>query len=430
MRVALSSCFILVNEMSEPFPEDEPKADLLAAANLATELGESLRQQSAVAEFSRVALAAPSIAELLDEAARHAADGLGAPLSKVLEYLPAEDVLLVRAGVGWRDGVVGAAKLGTDTASPAGYALKTGRPVLSNHLAVEARFRTPALIAEHGVRRAINVVVRGEGEPFGVLEADSRDPGEFSEHDIAFLQSMANTLGLAIDRERERAACEVLLVEKEMLVQEAHHRVKNSLQLVQAVLSLQARAETAPSARRRLEETAQRVRTIAAVHERLYRAADEAVAGSTVVPGMVAVRPYLEALVADLCTMLGAEARQRSVTLSADEAAWPVADVPPLGLVLTELVTNAFKHGQGRVTVEFRHLSAGSGSATLTVADEGPGPPQGFDPLASSGLGMRLVVRLLRARNGRLAVEDDGDGAYFIAIFGPGGETTGRSRRP
>jgi two-component system, sensor histidine kinase PdtaS len=224
-------------KMSELFPQDEPTAVPRAATNLATDLDERLRQQRAVAEFSRFALAAPSISDLLDEAARHAADGLGAPLSKVLEYLPAEDVLLVRAGVGWRDGIVGTARLGTDTASPAGYALKTGRPVLSNHLAAEARFRSPALLAEHGVRRAINVVVRGEGEPFGVLEADRRDPGEFSGQDIGFLQCLANTLGLAIDRERERAAREVLLVEKEMLVQEAHHRVKNSLQLVQAVTS-------------------------------------------------------------------------------------------------------------------------------------------------------------------------------------------------
>lgn len=416
--------------MPEPFSGDALKADPSAASNVVTELGERLRQQSAVAEFSRAALSAPSIAELLDEAARHAADGLGAPLSKVLEYLPAEDVLLVRAGVGWGDGVVGAARLGTDTASPAGYALKTGRPVLSNHLAAESRFRTPALIAEHGVRRAINVVVRGEGKPFGVLEADSRDPGEFSEQDIAFLQSLANTLGLAIDRERERAAREVLLAEKEMLVQEAHHRVKNSLQLVQAVLSLQARAEAAPSARRRLEETAQRVRTIAAVHERLYRAADEALPASTIAAGTVEVRPYLDALIADLCTMLGAEVHERSITLKADEAAWPVADVPPLGLVLTELVTNAIKHGQGRVTVEFRQLSSDIGSATLIVADEGPGPAKGFDPEASRGLGMRLVVRLLRGRNGRLMVENDGDGAYFVAIFGPGQQTVERSPRP
>jgi len=415
--------------MFEPLAEDAPKA-ALAVTNVATELDERLRQQSAVAEFSRVALAAPSIAELLDEAARHAADGLGAPLSKVLEYLPAEDVLLVRAGVGWRDGVVGAARLGTDTASPAGYALKTGRPVLSNHLAAESRFRTPALIAEHGVRRAINVVVSGEGKPFGVLEADSRDPGEFSEQDIAFLQSLANTLGLAIDRERERAAREVLLAEKEMLVQEAHHRVKNSLQLIQAVLSLQARAETAPSARRRLEETAQRVRTIAAVHERLYRAVDEAIPASTIVSGTVQVLPYLEALVADLCTMLGAEAHERSITLDADEAAWSVADVPPLGLVLTELVTNAIKHGQGRVSVEFRQLSSDLGSATLIVADEGPGPAKGFDPQASRGLGMRLIVRLLRGRNGRLVVENDKNGSYFVAVFGLGGQTIGRSRRP
>jgi two-component sensor histidine kinase len=80
--------------------------------------------------------------------------------------------------------------------------------------------------------------------------------------------------------------------------------------------------------------------------------------------------------------------------------------------------------------VEFRQLSSDIGSATLIVADEGPGPAKGFDPEASRGLGMRLVVRLLRGRNGRLMVENDGDGAYFVAIFGPGQQTVERSPRP
>ncbi|MBR7513897.1 hypothetical protein KC219_27430, partial [Mycobacterium tuberculosis] len=75
------------------------------------------------------------------------AQGMGAEFCKALEYQRGADTLLVRAGVGWGPDVIGKARIGADLASPAGFALKTGRPVISNHLADETRFRTPQLMA-------------------------------------------------------------------------------------------------------------------------------------------------------------------------------------------------------------------------------------------------------------------------------------------
>ena len=115
----------------------------------------------------------------------------GAEFCKIMEYIPAEKRLLVRAGVGWGEGVVGKATVGADLGSPAGYALQTGKPVISNHLENEERFRTPELLVEHGIRRAMNVILQGGGLPFGVLEVDSRSEGEFGEHDIAFTSHLA-----------------------------------------------------------------------------------------------------------------------------------------------------------------------------------------------------------------------------------------------
>ena len=124
-----------------------------------------------------------SFDELLESTARMAAEGLRAEFSKVLEYIPTEGRFLLRAGVGWEQGVVGVARIGADLASPAGFALKTGRPVISNHLENEERFRTPEILREHGIRRAMNVILQGDGQPFGVLEVDSRSEDEFVEHD-------------------------------------------------------------------------------------------------------------------------------------------------------------------------------------------------------------------------------------------------------
>jgi GAF domain-containing protein len=130
-----------------------------------------------------LALQRTSFTSMLDHTARVTAEGLAAEYCKVMEYLPAENRLLVRAGVGWDEGVVGVASVGADLESPPGYALRTGKPVISNHLENERRFSTPDLLIQYGIRRAMNVILQGDGSPFGVLEVDSKSEGEFGEHE-------------------------------------------------------------------------------------------------------------------------------------------------------------------------------------------------------------------------------------------------------
>jgi GAF domain-containing protein len=160
------------------------------------------RQQEILAELGVLALQGTKFMDLLDQTARLTATGLGTEYCKVMEYITTENRLLVRAGVGWNEGVVGSASVGIDLASPAGFALRTGKPVISNHLENEKRFRTPELLVAHGIRRAMNVILQANGSPFGVLEVDSCSESEFSEHDIAFLQGASNILGMAIEQQR------------------------------------------------------------------------------------------------------------------------------------------------------------------------------------------------------------------------------------
>jgi GAF domain-containing protein len=114
-----------------------------------------VRQQEILAEFGVLALKGTPLPELLIHAARVAAEGLNAEFGKVLKFMPAEDRFLVCAGVGWEPGVVGSATVGADIASPAGYALRTGKAVISNHLDNEDRFRTPELLVEHGASHSL-----------------------------------------------------------------------------------------------------------------------------------------------------------------------------------------------------------------------------------------------------------------------------------
>ena len=222
-------------------PVVESKSTTEAADPILHALHHRVRQQEILAELGVGALQGPGFDQLLADTARLTAEGLRTEFCKVLEYIPTENRLLVRAGVGWEPGVVGVVSIGADLASPAGFALKTGRPVISNHLEIEERFRTPEILVRHGIHRAMNVILQGDGQPFGVLEVDSRSEDEFVEHDLAFLQGAANILGMAIERERHERNLKAALERQQFLVKEMNHRVKNSLALVVGMLRLQAR---------------------------------------------------------------------------------------------------------------------------------------------------------------------------------------------
>jgi GAF domain-containing protein len=143
--------------------------------------------------FGRTALQTRDIGQILQRATELCAQGLETPFAKVLEYMPEEKRLLVSAGVGWAPDTIGQVSLGVDLESPAGYAFHTGQIVISNHLSG----RNPLSNAETAVgarhQRAINVLIARGGEghlPFGVLEVDSADSGQFDLADADILAAL------------------------------------------------------------------------------------------------------------------------------------------------------------------------------------------------------------------------------------------------
>src|SRR5690242_5186324 len=231
---------VAYNPTTRAFTAEEPPAGTAEPELSLEALQLRVRQQELLADFGVLALKGTPFPQLLHEASSVVAQGLKAEFAKVLKYIPAENRFLVCAGVGWDPGVVGVATIGADTASPAGYALQTGKAVISNHLDIEERFRTPELLRQYGIRRAMNVILEGDGSPFGVLEVDSRSEGEFRQSDIVFLQGVANILGMAIERQRMEVNLRDALDRQQLLLREANHRVNNSLQIVAAMLHLQS----------------------------------------------------------------------------------------------------------------------------------------------------------------------------------------------
>jgi two-component sensor histidine kinase len=381
----------------------------------APQLGEELnaaayelrvRQQQILTELGVLALKGTPFPELLDQTARLTAEGLRAEFAKVLEYLPDQNRLLVRAGVGWGPGVIGSASIGADLESPGGYALRTGVPVISNHLENEERFRTPELLLEYGIYRAMNVILQGEGAPFGVLEVDSRSEGEFSEQDITFLQGAANLLGMAIERQRMERDLRGALDRQQMLMREVNHRVNNSLQIVGSMLHLQGRRTENKEVQHQLSQASSRVTAIARAHNRLYRT-DEFT--------KLDLGAYLSDLCADFCEATpGCEifvSAPEHVVLSTDRAI-------TVALLINELITNiakyAYPDGNCRAWVS---VSREGSVITLSVRDEGIGLPEGVDETTSTGLGMRLIGAFTRQLNGSVDVKRHDPGTEFLIRF-------------
>ena len=388
-----------------PRPIIELKADEDKAPAMSHALERRIRQQEILAELGVTALQGASFDQLLDDTARLTAEGMQAEFCKVLEHNPAENCFLVRAGVGWEPGIVGVATIGADLASPAGFALRTGKPVISNHLENEERFRTPELLMQHGIRRAMNVILQGDGKPFGVLEVDSRSEDEFVAHDLAFLQGAANILGMAIERERQERSLEAVLARQQVLLKEIAHRVKNSLTIVASMLKLQAADVADPVLTRHLEDAAYRVSAVAKAHEHIHQGDGT---------DSLDLGIYLE----QVCRDLNDAVPNCTIEIEAEHGIDILTDrAIPIALISNELITNAAKyayHGNPGGQVRVRLARGDDGSIHLSIRDEGEGLPADFDLRSAAGLGMRIVRAFSQQLNAEIALRRLDPGTEFV----------------
>jgi two-component sensor histidine kinase len=395
--------------------------------NGSEELAYRLRQQKLTSDFGHFALQTHDLQALLDEATRVCALGLGCRYSKVLEYLPDEDQFVIRAGVGWRPGIVGHARAGADLNSPAGYAYQMDVAVIANDLDQDDRFRNPRIMREHGISGAINAPIYGKHLKYGILEADSSTPCKFEEADLSFLEGLANLLGVALERQRAEdssQAKEVRLLESEarlkqamahqqVLTREISHRVKNSLAMVASLLNIQGRMSSDPEVQRALADAQTRIHTIAQVHDRLWRNNEVQTVD-------------LAEFMSELCEQFKQTARPGQtieyeflpITVQTDQAV-------PIGLLTNELVTNALKYaypdGPGLVLVSIRQTD--HGHLRLEVSDSGIGLPDGFNTAGSESLGMKVINSFSRQIGGRPAWEDANPGTRFLLDFFPQGDS-------
>jgi two-component sensor histidine kinase len=199
-----------------------------------------------------------------------------------------------------------------------------------------------------------------------------------------------------------------LIQQKDILSKESSHRLLNGLQLITSLLSMQSRMTTSAEVAAQLTTAARRVATVGHLHRHLH-ALDHV--------ENVEFKQYLENLCRDLSDMAPNKSPESVVVVEGTEIRMPTVTGIPLGFIAIELITNSIKYARGRITVRLQ-TTFGKGYA-LSVTDEGPGLPEGFNPTATHGLGMKLISSLVRQIEGRLQIArgDNGKGAEFTVLF-------------
>jgi signal transduction histidine kinase/HAMP domain-containing protein/ActR/RegA family two-component response regulator len=159
-------------------------------------------QQTVVAALGQFAMMSDDVAALLNQAVMLVAQTLEVEFCHVLELQPGGKFLLLRAGVGWKDGYVEKVLLPADSQSESGFTLTAGDAVAFENLSTEPRFRGSSLLADHGVVSGVTVAIAGHGQAFGVLGAYTARKRSFTEDEIHFLFSLATVLAMAVERIR------------------------------------------------------------------------------------------------------------------------------------------------------------------------------------------------------------------------------------
>jgi len=387
----------------------------------AAQVRKLLRQQSALASFGGFALRQNDLMDVLTEAARVCADGLSVPFSKVCRYRAAENDLLIEAGFGWHEGVVGHVVSRADESSPQGRAFITGEPAVCKDLRDDSEFVLPLFYAEHGIISTIDVLIKGSGDlAYGVLEIDNDQQYDYDQHDINFLTGFANVLAEAVDTSERTYVLQAtikrmkdlvgekdhLLEQKKILAEELQHRVRNNLQLVYGMLTKQLDETEDLAGQRGIKATARRVSTLAQVYDQLL---------GTEMTRTLDFGNYVKSLCENLAGVQGSPDGSIKLNCDSDVVQLDLDAATALGIVVAELVTNSYDHafpgGEGTITVSVHEPAAGTQIAVLTIADDGPGFTLNTN---SKRHGLWLVQRLVEQVRGQVKLDSDGGAVWTI----------------
>ena len=404
--------------------------DITARKVVEANLVARARQQQAVASLGEIALRERDLQRVFDRAVAMVAETLEVEYCKVLELMPGREALLLRAGVGWKPGLVGTARVGTGPDSQAGHTLACGAPVIVRDLRTEARFNGPALLLDHGVVSGMSCIIGGDDQgPWGVLGTHATRRVAFTSDDVSFLCSVANVLGHAIQRERAESRLREADRRKDEFIAMLSHELRNPLAPLRSALELM-----------RLQESPAPDEKLHAMMERqvghLVRMVDDLLEGSRVSRGTLELKrqplelgEVLRGAVESAEPIVREAGHELQIELP-PEPLWVEGDAVRLTQSFSNLLNNAARFTPRGGRIRLAATCDGAGAARLSVRDNGRGfAPEDRENLfemfwrghGSSGLGigLALVRKLVAMHGGTIEANSEGvgHGAEFVVTL-------------
>lgn len=280
---------------------------------------------------------------------------------------------------------------------------------------------------EQGKKRIREVLEKGKVFSFETTQY-RKDGSEMSlEINASVIESKGQKLIISINRditERKRTEQQIKnsLKEKEVLLKEIHHRVKNNLQIISSLVDLQAGALEDERIIRVFQDSKSRIRAMAMIHENLYRSDDLA---------RVDMADYIEALVGHFWGLYGTINAAVTPSIRVENISLGIDIAIPIGLILTELFSNALKYAfpngrEGEIHIQLKRNN--KDTITLIFKDNGVGFPAGMDVHNPRSLGLQLVNLLVQQISGTIEYDGSAGASFNITLLYPSNAPTGQGR--
>lgn len=296
--------------------------------------------------------------------------------------------------------------------------LKTDVKILSTDAEKDSVLRdiSESLFKPYGTNISLISRIRLHGDVIGMicLEARSRDTMEWSPEEYDFAVTVAGFITLALETKEHLIADKEIkksLKDKELLLREIHHRVKNNLQVISSLLYLQSKKSTDPLTIGALFESQQRVKSMVLIHEKLYQSNDLS---------NINYADYVSSLTRTLFRSYSLDTNKVELKMNIGEISLNTDLAMYFGLIINELVSNSIKHAfpgdlKGSIWIDF--YSDDSGKFTLIIKDDGVGMPEDFDLSKAETLGMQLVNTLVEQIDGNIEMSTGKGTSFEITFF-------------